>query len=58
MGIAAQTLRQNDQKEQAAQMIQRVRDSHSYHAALGIIGEYVNITSVDDMDEDEGMVME
>lgn len=36
-------------------------DAKSYDEALSIIGEYVNITSVDDfdaMDEDEGMDME
>ena len=34
--------------EQAKEMTDRVFASGSYHEALNIIGEYVNITSVDD----------
>ena len=58
MGIAARTLRRNGMSEQATEMIDRVQDSGSYHEALGIIGEYINITSVDDEDLDEGMEMD
>lgn len=54
MGIAAKTLRQNGMQEEATEMCSRIRESGSYHSALGIIGEYVHITSVDDMDEDCG----
>ena len=64
MGIAARTLKENGMKEEAAEMRQRVMDSGSYDNALCIIGEYVNITSVDedesenfDEDEDQGMTM-
>jgi len=54
VGLAARILRENDMKEQAKEMSARVFVSGSYHEALGIIGEYVNITSVeDDLDEDE-----
>lgn len=68
--IAARTLKDNGMKEEAAEMRQRVMDSGSYDNALCIIGEYVNITSVDEdenevfdeqedyyEDEDQGMTM-
>lgn len=60
MGIASRTLRENGLSDQAKEMTNRIHsDAKSYHEALSIIGEYVNITSVDDvdedMDEDEGM---
>lgn len=70
MGIAARTLKDNGMKEEAAEMRQRVMDSGNYDKALCIIGEYVNITSVDEdenedfdeqedyyEDEDQGMTM-
>jgi len=58
MGIAARTLRENGLTEQSKEMTKRITDSaHSYEEALNIIGEYVNITSADDIDEDEGMEM-
>ena len=64
MGIAARTLKDNGMKAEAAEMRQRVIDSGSYDNALCIIGEYVNITSVDEdesedfeEDEDQGMTM-
>ena len=56
VGIAARTLRENGMREEATEMTKRVTSSGSYSEALGIIGEYVNITSVDedeDKDEDE-----
>ena len=43
-GIAARTLRRNDMKDQAKEMLDRVFSSGSYYEALSIIGEYVNIT--------------
>ena len=52
IGIAARTLRENGMREEATEMTKRVTSSGSYSEALGIIGEYVNITSVDE-DEDE-----
>ena len=51
MGIAARTLKDHGMKEEAAEMQQRITDSGSYDNALCIIGEYVNITSVDDNEE-------
>ncbi len=38
-------------------MTQRVFNSGNYEEALGIIGEFVNITSVDESDEDIGLDM-
>lgn len=61
IGIASRTLRQNGLSDQAKEMCDRIRESGDYYKALGIIGEYVNITSVDeDMGEDfdEGMGMQ
>ena len=58
MGLAAQTLRRAGLAEQAKEMLDRVRESGSYYQALGVIGEYVNITSADDVAEDESEEME
>lgn len=55
MGLAAYTLRENDMKEQATEMINRITQCQSYHSALSIIGEYVNITGPMEM---EGMAMD
>ena len=46
IGIASRTLRQKGQEEEAKEMQRRITggDCHSYYDALGIIGEYVNIT--------------
>ena len=48
VGIASRTLRRNGMAGQAKEMTDRVFASGSYHEALNIIGEYVNITSVDE----------
>ena len=53
MAIASRTLREHDMAEQATEMCERIRNCGNYYSALGVIGEYVNITSVDDEDEDE-----
>lgn len=53
MAIASRTLREHDMVEQATEMCERIRNCGSYYSALGVIGEYVNITSVDDEDEGE-----
>lgn len=53
MGIASRTLREAGLADQAKEMCQRIHASGSYGEALNIIGDYVNITSVDD-GEDEG----
>lgn len=57
MGIASRTLRRCGMADEAKEMCDRITDSGSYHEALGIIGEYVNIVSQDENcgeDEDEG----
>ncbi len=51
MGIASDTLSQNGQAAQAREMCKRVVQSHSYEEALNVIGDYVNITSIEDMGE-------
>lgn len=53
MGIASRTLKDNGMKEEAAEMRQRVMNSGSYDNTLCIIGEYVNITSVDEGENEE-----
>lgn len=60
MGLASRTLREHGMEEQAREMRERVMSSESYDKALCILGDYVNITSVDDMDEEceEGMDMD
>ncbi len=58
MGIASKTLRRNGMADEAKEMCERITSSGSYDEALGIIGEYVNITSVDDEESEEiGMDM-
>ncbi|HBH94409.1 MAG TPA: hypothetical protein DDX91_01560 [Ruminococcaceae bacterium] len=52
VGIAAKTLKRNGMSAEASEMTEKVFGSGSYEEALGIIGEYVNITSVDEPDED------
>jgi len=54
IGLAARTLREHGLADQAKEMSERAFGSGSYDEALGIITEYVNVTSVyDDMDDDE-----
>ena len=53
--IAAKTLRKNGMKEEESEMTEKVFNSGSYEEAIGIIGEYVNITSVDEPGEDMDM---
>lgn len=57
VGIAARTLKRNGPYEQASEMSEKVFKSGSYEEALSIIGEYVNITSVDEPDEDIDLKM-
>ena len=57
VGIAAKTLRRNGMSAEASEMSEKVFGSGSYEEALGIIGEYVNITSVDEPGEDMNMRM-
>jgi hypothetical protein len=53
MGIAGRALKENGMKEQYAEMRDRITSSGSYDEALGIIGEYVNITAVDGYESQE-----
>lgn len=60
MGIAARTLRQNGMASEAQEMTGRITSqAGNYYEALGIIGEYVNITGPDEgLDEDPGQSLE
>lgn len=51
MGIASRTLKENGLAEQAKEVRGRITASGSYDEALCIIGEYVNITSMEDAQE-------
>lgn len=57
VGIASRTLKRNGLSDEASEMTENVFGSGSYEEALGIIGEYVNITSVDEPGEDMDMRM-
>ena len=59
LGMASRTLCENGMKEQAKEMQSRVTASGSYSEALNILGEYVEIRSAEEMNEepDEGMSM-
>ena len=59
IGMASRTLRENGMREQAQEMQSGVTASGSYSEALNILGEYVEICSAEEMDEepDEGMSM-
>ena len=51
MGIASRTLRENGMRDEAKEMTSRITtEAQNYHQALGIISEYVNITSMDEKD--------
>lgn len=57
MGIASNTLKEHGLSDQAKEMRDRITSSGSYTEALGIIGEYVNITSAENSQERGGMQM-
>ena len=59
LGMASRTLRENGMREQAKEMQSRVTASGSYSEALNILGEYVEICSAEEINEepDEGMSM-
>lgn len=54
VGIASRTLKDNGLAGQATEMWDRVTSCGSYGEALCIIGEYVNITSIRDAQEQSG----
>ena len=53
MGIASTTLRRNGMADEAKEMRERITSSGSYDEALCILGEYVDICSEEDMEEEE-----
>lgn len=53
MGIASRTLRNNNMKEEAKEMVIRIEESKSYDEALCIISEYVDITDDAGLEEEE-----
>lgn len=57
LGMSSRTFRENGMREQAQEMQSRVTASGSYSEALNILGEYVEICSAEEMNEepDEGM---
>lgn len=59
MGIASRTLKDHGMSEQAEEMRNEIMASGSYEEALNILGEYVNITSMEDMENsnEEGEVI-
>ena len=52
MGIASRTLKDNGLRAEAKEMCDRITSSGSYDEALCIIGEYVDICSKEDLDEE------
>lgn len=57
MGIASSALKRNGMSEEAKEMVNRITsDAKSYYEALGIIGEYVNITD-GSQDAEKGLSM-
>ena len=57
VGIASRSLKRNGLSDEASEMAARVYKSGSYEEALGIIGEYVNITAVNEPDENMDLNM-
>ena len=51
MAIASRTLKENGLPEQAREMRQRIEQCHSFDSALSIIGDYVNITSSEQLED-------
>lgn len=52
MGMASRTLKRNGMADEAKEMCNRITSSGSYDEALCILGEYVEICSEEDMEED------
>lgn len=53
MGIASRTLKNNDMRDLATEMCNRITSSKSYDEALCILGEYVEITDEAGLDEED-----
>ncbi|MBR0491566.1 MAG: hypothetical protein IJJ82_05940 [Clostridia bacterium] len=54
MGIASKTLKRNGMQEEASEMINRITtNAKSYDEALMIISDYVEITSKEEIEDEE-----
>ena len=53
MSIASKTLEKNNMREEAKEMCSKIMQSHSYEKALSILGEYVDICSESELEEQE-----
>lgn len=53
MGIASRTLEENNMREKAKEMRERITSSNSYDEALGIMQEYVEITDEAGLEDEE-----
>ena len=51
-GKAARTLKQHGMGHQADEMWERIQKAGNYYEALGIVGEYVNITDSSEINDD------
>ena len=58
MGIASNTLKHSGMADEAKEMCNRITSSGSYDEALCILGEYVEICSEEDMEEDPEIDLE
>ena len=58
MGMASITLKRNGMADEAKEMCNRITSSGSYDEALCILGEYVEICSEEDMEEDPEIELE
>ena len=59
MHVKSKTLKENNMADEAKEMYERITSSGSYDEALCIISEYVEITSIDEYEEEtEEMGME
>ena len=52
MGIASRALKEHGMLSEAKEMCEKVTQSKSYHEALGVLGDYVRIASIDEFDDD------
>lgn len=58
IGMTQKSLKAIGEDEQAKEMYQRVTSSGSYQEALGIMAEYVDVTSIDEFNEQVFMELE
>lgn len=53
MGIASQTLKRNNMREEAKEMCDKIINSGSYNQALAIISEYVDVTDKEKTEDED-----